>query len=312
MIVLLSMFSASAQEAGCSTIYSAAELDTVLEEADRLIQNADVDRALTVLRKTQDLMPCLDTLADRRQLAVYGRSMAIASFYQQDEVAATRWGRMAEQTAPDLGWGELPETHPLLEMLAEAGEPPLGGPTDKGLVVPKKGAIFMNGSFVDTPEARAEVPYLVQIFNGNGYPIDGYWQDGSAFPEALLGEPTELKMPSWYDPVSGKVDPRGKPPTPGKTKSDFPVPQVAIAGGLVVASGVLYALAGTQAAKVKCDPREKDGCPTTPAELASAQSAANWLSLGAGVALAGGIGVGVTGFVLDGGSPGLVVGGRFR
>lgn len=311
MIALIALTTAFAQD-GCSTIYSGSELDTAMEEVDRLLDNADVDRALTALRKTQDLLPCLDTLANRRQLAGFGRAMAIANFYEQDEVAATRWGRMFMQTDPDLGWGELPEEHPLRTLLDEAGVSPLGGPSDKGLVVPKKGAIFMNGTYVDKPEARAEVPYLVQVFNGNGWPVRGHWQDGSAFPEDLLGEQSDLRLPSWFDPVTQTVKPKGKPPTPGRDGKGIPMPTTAIAGGLIVAGGALYALAGVNHAKVVCDPREKDGCPTNPDQLRSAQSAANWFSLGAGVAIAGGIGVGVTGFFLDSDTPpGLVISGRW-
>lgn len=316
MITLFALFTASAQDdGGCSTIYSGEELDTAMAEADRLLQNADIERALNTLRKAQDLLPCLDALADRQQLAKFGRAMAMASFYQQDEVAATRWGRMFTYTDPDLGWGELPAGHPLITMIEDAGEAPMGGPTDQGLIVPKKGAIFLNGTYTDTPEARAEVPYLVQVFNSNGYPIYGYWQDGSAFREDLLGEKVELRMPSWYDPLTGAATPKGKPPTPGQEAgggSSLPVAPVAIGGGLIVVSGILYAIAGSASGKVRCDPREKDSCPTTPEQLASAQSTANWLSLGAGISFAAGAGVGVTGFLLEGRSPGLVVSGRFK
>ena len=307
---------AAAQENNCSTIYTAAELDTSIEEAQRLLDNADISRAGSVLRKTRDVIPCLETLADRDRLGRFGRLMALVSFYEQDEVQATRWGRMFVITAPDMGWGDLPEGHPLIQLIEDVGMPVIGGPTDKELLVPKKGALFMNGSIVFEPEGYAEVPYLVQVFNKNGWPVDSYWQDGSAFPDRLLsGEVEAPKAPKFYDEATNVITQSGKPPVIEDEfggGNDFPMLTTVAGGGLIVVGGVLYALAGTQHARITCDPSEKDGCPTTPEELAGAQSAANWLSLGAGIAFVGGVGVGVSGFLLDGDQPtGIVINGRF-
>jgi hypothetical protein len=307
---------ALAQESNCATIYTSAELDTAIDEAQRLLDNADITRAGSVLRKTRDVIPCLETLAERERLGRFGRLMALVSFYEQDEVQATRWGRMFVLTAPDMGWGDLPEGHPLVQLIEDAGLPVIGGPTDQDLVVPKKGAVFMNGSIVFEPEAHAEVPYLVQVFNKNGWPVDSFWQDGSAFPDRLLSSEVEApKAPSFYDEATNTVTQKGKPPVIEDEfggGSDFPVLTTAAAGGLIVVGGVLYALAGTQHARVKCDPRDKDNCPTTPEQLAGAQTAANWLVLGSGIAFAGGVGLGVSGFLLDGDQPtGIVINGRF-
>lgn len=321
MILLLGLLgSAAAQDEGCTAIYTPSEFTIALDEIDRLLEKADVDRAINALRSTEDLLPCLDARVDKRQLAEFGRSMALASFYQQDEIAATRWGRMFKFTDAALssdnrvGWGALPDGHPLLIMIEEAGEPPIGGPGGKGLNPPKKGAIFLNGVLVTKAEARAEVPFLVQVFNEKGWPISGQWQDGSAFPDALLGPAGVARIPSWYDPVSDTIKPKGKPPKiteRNKKKSNFPATELAIGGGLIVVAGVLDFLAAGKASRLKCDPTESPGCPTTAEELTTLRTQANLFTLGAGVALVGGIGVGVSGFLLEGDTPSVVFRGRF-
>jgi hypothetical protein len=302
---------AAAQEEGCTAIYTRDELTVALDEATRLVEKAEVSRALTVLRAAQTLLPCLNSLVDKKQLATFGRMMATASFYEQDEIAATRWGRMARSADPEQDEATLPPA--LVSMLDEAGDSAAGRfPAGKGLILPKGGAVFMNGRLVLKLEVRAEVPYLVQIFDGNGFPVRGHWQDGAAFPADLVGTPSPLRNPRWYDPMSGTVTPKGKGPKTDGGGLDLPMPQTAIAGGLLIASGAMYAFAGVTKARFSCDPMVSPDCPSTGEELTRLRSTANLLVIGAGVAAVGGVGVGVTGFLLDGSTPGLVVGGRFR
>jgi len=77
-------------------------------------------------------------------------------------------------------------------------------------------------------------------------------------------------------------------------------------------SGVMYALAGSAKAKFKCNPAEGDtGCPETSEELTGLRSRANLLVFGSGIALVGGLGIGVTGILVEDEAPTLSIHGRF-
>lgn len=308
MWALLSM----AWSSTCDSIYTRSDLQTSLDEVDRLQGNGDIDRAIDVLRKTENLLPCLEGLVDRQQLGRFARSFSIISFFQQDAEAAVRWGRVMKLATPELSWGDLPDEHPLIGWVEEAGMPEPSVPEEMGWVVPKKGAVFVNGRFSASPSGYANVPQLVQIFEGKGHLVDGFWQEGGNFRDGMI-EPASkpATAPKFLDPTTGLVTSRGAPPpiTGPVEREGIGVPVIAGAG-LVVVSGVLYALAGVTEGRVKCDPASKDSCPATE-DLHGLRGRANLLVLGSGVALVGGVGLGVTGLLLEDRTPGIRVGGRF-
>lgn len=310
------LVTASAQQEACDTVYDRTRFQVAIDAGREHVEKAELDEALAVLKEAYLQLPCLDTLVDRAQLASFARWNALAAFYQQDEVGTIRWGRLARSADPENANDGMPEA--LIAILEEAGDPGVGRPdTDMGLMLPKKGAVFLNGRLLLKLEAKVEVPYLVQVFDGSGHPVRGHWQDGSAFPPDLLGtDPPPLKNPRWYNPVTNEVTTRGSAPKIGELppprtggSSSFPVMPV-VGAGLLVAGGALYAVAGLTEGRLKCDAATEDGCPTTSEELTRLRSTANLLTFGAGGLAVGGIALGVGGLLLDGGG-GLVVGGRF-
>lgn len=311
MILLLA--SAFAQQ--CDSVYSNDEFRTAISETDRLMGKAELDRAIDVLRKTENRLPCLEELVDRSTLASFARHFAVISFLQQDAEQAVRWGHAFLAISDDDDWGDLPTDHPLLNILKmEALEPAEEPNADAGFAHEKKGAVFMNGSFAPQPIAQEGMPYLVQEFQGRGYFVSAYWQDGDVFRAGLVDTSGPSAMPSFYDATTGIITPKGKPPpVPGtKTKKKFPLVPVIAAAGLVVGAGVLYSLAGAAEGKLKCNP--SDGgtdCPKTSEELTALRSRANIFTMGAGVALAAGVGIGVTGVLVADDTPTLSIKGRF-
>lgn len=309
-------FIAAAWAQDCDSIYTNDDFSTALSEVDRLMTKADVDRATDVLRQTENLLPCMEELVDVELLGRFGRHYALTSFLQQDADQAIRWAHMFLETAPDLGWGDTPEEHPLRNMIAaqplEDPEPP--GP-DAGFAIEKKGAVFLNGRFTAQPVARDGMQHLVQIFQSGGYLVEARWQDGSVWADGMVDDSGPTPQPKFYDPATGKITTKGKaPPIAGTVapKKSLPIVPLAAGAGLLVVSGALYAVAGVTKGQFKCNPADGgENCPATSEELTALRSRANLLVLGSGIALVGGLGVGVTGLFVAEEPVGLVFNGRF-
>lgn len=302
----------------CDSIYTNKELEVAIGDVDRLFGDADLDRALNVLRRTENLIPCMKELADKKLLGRFALNYAVISFLQQDSVQATRWGHFFKglhEEGEEMDWGEHPAATPLQNILEmePLDEPDTPGPK-AGFAHPKNGAVFIDAAFVAQPEIQPGTPHLVQVFQKGGYLVEAYWQDGDVWKDGFVDESGPTSMPKFYDPATNVITPKGKPPPiPGTKKAKkAPIIPLIAGGGLLVASGVMYALAGSAKSKLKCNPAEGDtDCPTTSEELTALRSRANLLVFGSGIALVGGLGIGVTGILVEDEAPTLTISGRF-
>ena len=314
LIFMMSVWSlAGSAYAQCEGDWDNARVLSTLDEADASLNEADIPGTRKLLRSIASGFPCLEELAQKPVLGRFGRTMALMSFFEQDEIGAARWGTMAMVTDPDGEWA-VPEGHPLMDIITEAEEPVMGR-AEGGLVIPEKGAVFMNGTLTLVPEGLSEVPYLVQVFDKNGYPGDNFWQDGAAFNERLLDpEGADLTPPKWYDAETHTISGSGeqvkykdeKPPKVAKVKKErepFPIVPVALSGGLGATSAVTYFLASSANASL--------GDASTPADLTKARSTANSMVMISGVTLAGAIGVGIGGVMVSTTGNGFLFSGRF-
>jgi hypothetical protein len=281
--------------AQCEGTWNNSRLTTELDEMTQRVADSDSDAIRRSMKSLYAGLPCMEELANRTQLARYARLQGFLAFLDQDEESALEWGLYARVIDDSAPWPlELPPTHPYLAMLAEADDPTTVK-ADGFLVVPDKGGIFVNGAFVSEPEALAQQQNLVQVLDKNGYPKDTGWQDGAAFPSALIsdiGEPTS--MPKYYDPATHEVK-QGAGPVVERIKRDpidIPVMPIAISGGLAASSAVAYLLAGSAQASL--------ATATTAEDLTRARSTANILVLVSGATAAGALGVGVGGIILSG------------
>lgn len=300
---------ALAQQEVCERSLDRTDFRAVVDEADAHLQEGEIPDALARLEAFKKITHCMDTLVAIDDLAAYARVHAVASYFNQEENEALRWGRLVEHLIPGgRGWGEWPEDHPARELVREADEPELFE-TDQGFVLEKNGAVFVDGKFAQRPQAMGDMPHLVQVFNGKGHLLRGAWQDGDAFPPDLVGPPVKLSVPAYFDPMTSTITPKGKPPSdlPPRQPLD---PLVVTGVGLVGVSAVLYSLAGVSHSRFRCNPSEREGCPSTPEELTKLRSRTNLLAITAGVSFLGGVGLGVTGVLTDG-SPGLQLQGRW-
>ena len=306
--LLLAFFAPNAM-AQCEGTWENTRINAKLDEAAEALAQADLSGAKTKLNEVDKGLGCMEVLIDRKVLGRFGRAIGLLRFYEQDEPQAIKWGLMARLVDPDGAWpGDLPDGHPYLDMLSEEESPPKGR-AEGWLVPPEKGSVFINGEFIAEPEAHAEVPGLVQLFDRVGFPVETFWQDGAAFRANLITEEGgPIEMPKYYNPDTGELKGakapakvKGEKIKVEKAPSDFPIVPVATAGGLAVVSGVSYLAAGAAAA----------GMPnaTEESQLTRARSTTNALVVVSAITGAGAVGLGL-GTVLA--SPnGIVINVRF-
>lgn len=331
---------AHAQQQVCSEPLTHERWRERMDEIDAAFSAFQPDQARQLLAGLREDVLCLDSIARPSHLGRFARQMALAAFFQQDEVNALRWGLLQRYAAPTLPWpADIGEGHPLRSMLTDADEPVLAGPDDAGVAHPKKGAVFMNGRVLEAPRARAEVPNLVQVADKKGVVLLTMWQDGAAFSEDVLGEPgTVAVTPRWFVPedegaVAGAAsslfepgdavadgpapvtDAKGRPvppdlvgtplpvdPPPPHRSSPAPTARILAGVGLAAVGGSLYGLGYLSRGGLEA--------ATTEEELIRARSRVNLLVVGGGAMALAGMGVGVTAFVAqDGGGLGWI--GRF-
>ncbi len=242
---------AQAQDFACSAPIPQADIDAALDRAFVAAGKADAKGMAEALNGAGPKMPCLEVAGDRRSLARYGQLMAIASFFTQEEEAEIRWGVFARLTDPDIPWPEgfTPE-HPLRQLIAAQAIPSVSGPEGKALAPPKGGATAVNGLWTLEASAYAEIPTLVQVFDGGANPLTSYWQDGAAFPDWILGPP----IPGWIapkwtsDPVAARLRGGGKVPKADRAKKNRDPIEIAwgpvlVTTGLALGSGALFGVA---------------------------------------------------------------------
>ncbi|MCA9489653.1 MAG: hypothetical protein KC621_07005 [Myxococcales bacterium] len=285
MIALL-VGSAWAQQS-CIQPMSRIQLGAALGDIDQAFREEDILDARIRLDQLGDRFPCYEEPMDPGLFARYARYVALAWFYKQDDEQSTRWGLSSRWADPDLPWDAVrfPREHPLRQRVTDAPMPPLGG-GDEHFVVPRDGAVVVNGQLVAEPRVPADLPVLVQVFDGNRLLVVAFWQDGNVFPADFVAPGAEpLPRPSWW----------GEPSTPqrvvSRDRQPFPVVPVATGSALLVVSGVSYALAAGAAATMP-DLR-------TSEELTSARTRANALVVVSAAALVGGLGIGVGGVLLS-------------
>lgn len=322
--------SAFALDPSCPAPFTHAAWVSAMDQIDAALADSRVDAARSGLAQTKVALICLDTVAKPGHMARFARLEALAYFFDQDEEAAVKWGNLARDVAPEFPWS-VPEDHPFRSLLSEADVPPIGGP-DGGLLVPKGTFVFLDGAPIATPQARAEVPSLIQETDKKGVVAKAFWQDGAAFPADLV-DPSGSPLPAatWFvadhdyasaggnqtygegGTVASATNPTtpGKPPVapttkPPRTKTagtgGIGIPQAAAGGGLGVLAGVLYVGAAITAGHM-----DRAGGVN---QLIRTRAVANDLVIGSAIAGVAAVGVGATAFLTDGGG-GIAIHGRF-
>jgi hypothetical protein len=197
---LLAAGPAFAQEKLCAGTYSHEEWLKAMDTADQQMGQFKLKDARVTIYAAREQVPCLDQLVKPSYLGRYARQVALLEFLSQDEETASRWGELQRVAAPDLPWpADIPEDHPFRELITGLDLPTESGPTDKSLLIPKGGGVFLDGTPILYPQAWSEVPNLLQVADGDGKITSAYWQDGAAFhDEALTDLGKTPKPPKWF------------------------------------------------------------------------------------------------------------------
>jgi hypothetical protein len=127
---------------------------------------------------------------------------AIAAF-DQDNSGAARWGNLAVGALPDMPWPKsMPAQHPLRRALEASEEPAVEGPSGMMLAPADHAVVFLDGTHLAIPQARADTWHYVQIFDRKGALLEALWQDGANFRASLLaaddGRGRQPVPPKWW------------------------------------------------------------------------------------------------------------------
>jgi hypothetical protein len=199
---LLMTADAYAQEKLCAGTYSHQEWLGAMDQADGFLASFKLKEARVTIYAARELVPCLDAIAKPSHLGRYARQLALLEFLAQDEETSARWALLSRTAAPALPWpADIPDDHPFREAVSALETPSVTGPADKGLLIPKGGAAFLDGTPLNSPQALADVPHLYQVTDAAGVLVSAYWIDGGGFHEEALTVPGKPpRIPKWWTP----------------------------------------------------------------------------------------------------------------
>ncbi len=188
-------FAALAQEEPCVGAYSLTEWRANLDAATEALAHVDHERADALLEGVRADVRCLEAPVPPELLRRHARLAAVVGFFQQDPEVAASWARLA-QDAP------LPQSIPVppsySTFISELVAAPVAPEIDVGWNPPKGGLILIDGQWYPVPTAGFDRPHLVQAIDKKKRVTLTEWQDGRAFPAALLGPPRAQVAPKWW------------------------------------------------------------------------------------------------------------------
>ena len=204
--MLLALIVAMAHGADCPDV----DLDDwreALDATDAAFAEARLPEARSLLLGTVQVLPCLEEVVPTDLLGRYARQRAFLLMVDQEAIEANGWYQLARAIDPEGAWPSyVPGRHTARDLSREPA--PLQGKVEgAGLLVPDGGGVFLDGRYLVEPVAEAEVPHILQVADGNGLVTFASWQEGSVFPEKVLGPVVTVPpAPLWFtDPVDPAV-----------------------------------------------------------------------------------------------------------
>lgn len=202
----------------CAERITPSELRLTLGLSVDSLDDHQSDDVYERLSPTLERVPCLTEVADPELLARLMRVVALLQF-KRNETEDARWWATGSQAAMELPWSyQFPETHPFRVLFDEARPQRPVRLDDAGLRIPPGGGLFVNGKLMQLPEAPPDGPVLVQVFDHQQRQVDGWWQVGAAFPNAVLSTRSRVvPAPLWWKgtgPRSARYRPLNEPTIP--------------------------------------------------------------------------------------------------
>jgi hypothetical protein len=191
----------------CTQPFAINEFIDGMNAVDDAVASFDMDEAMALLDALKGSLPCTPDRVHPNHLVRFSRQKALSAFFDQDELEMSYWGRLALIGNPK--WPEtLAEEHPVREALTYVELVPAGAAEGATLVVPKGGAVMVDGVLALEPAVPLEQPHFVQLFDKKGTVIGSTWQDGAAYPEPwVVTDGKAPSAPTWYKAPRPTVDP---------------------------------------------------------------------------------------------------------
>ncbi len=212
MVAWLLVGAAQARTEICADIYRPVELAAAIGLATDALADEATAEARRLLDAAVERLPCLTEVVGAEQFARFARVMALACFREERPPCAERWAAASRAAAP-LRWSYVydPE-HPFRVLFEQA---PMPEPQESPAVVraPEGGGAFLNGQLLERAVLRPGLPSLVQVFDEQQRPVDGWWQTGEQYPSRMLdGRGKVPPPPLWWKgdgPTSARYRPLG-------------------------------------------------------------------------------------------------------
>jgi hypothetical protein len=196
---------------GCESDFSVNQFVGNMNKAEQAMADFDLDLFRNVLDLTYAQLACSVDRVHPNHMARFARMQAQAAFFDQDELNVEYWSAMANQKA-QVPWGdEYAEDHPFRMTLEGYGKEEWTVLSGAFLYPPAGGGVTVNGWLVLEPKAPAEGPNFVQVSDKSGSVIDGFWMEGTTFPNKVLrGDDGAVAAPEWWTEPDLALDPKAE------------------------------------------------------------------------------------------------------
>ena len=195
-----------AQDMPCEQSFSINRFIEGMNAVDQAVAAFELGQVSIILNELRKDLVCTNDRIHVNHLTRFGRQMALAGFFDQDDLAISYWKGLAEG---DLPWPEdMNEEHPLRMSLSNLERGVVVDWEDRGLVPPKNAVLIFDGAFASRPIAHVEEAHFLQVLDRSGEVVRSMWQDGAIFDEGLLSdEPLPVEVPKWYSEPPTDLDP---------------------------------------------------------------------------------------------------------
>jgi hypothetical protein len=245
---------AEARDPSCPDLYL-EQFQRFLDEVDLEFEGQRYDNARTLLDAAYPRVPCIVRVVPSTDLAKFAIRRAFSYALDLDENETQRWANLARAVDPQVDWpAYVPADHVVRQTFTTLA-PAEAVTAQGGLVIPPGGGVFLDGRFLTAPVAEPELPHLLQVGDAMGRMVVAQWQDGTVFPEELLGPPLAEppEPPRWFTHPNARI----RPPKEPRPWSAARLNRLESSAGFAVAGGTLFASAWV--ARLAYDDRATDG-----------------------------------------------------
>ncbi len=279
---------AFAAETSCPELTLGSSLRDAATQAETAFGATKVDEFQAAIAEIDALIPCLMEPVDPELAAFVHRMRGLGAFIERDQDRAREAFAAARSLQPDYSWPEtlIPWGHPLLGLYSSLEIEEAEFETVK---TPSVGWVYLDGR--PSEPRPLEWPAILQVSDGDGaIQLSAYLWPDQPMPDYGLDEPVALAPEPVPTTVEEPVIPSSVAATSTTVRTGPRGWMLATAGGAVVASGVLYAMAARSS--------DQYWDPTTPYDdLDAARGRTNGLVLASAGAAGVAVGTGVAAFL---------------